>query len=118
MPVEQQSEEIHEQRPPKIALIWVQSSVLALVKRIGHAFLAHADFFVMLMLMGLVAHYYLTQRIPLFIRTIDFYDASWGLAMIAKARQGICLGKGAIFTYGPLFQWLLSWAPLRHGVSL
>jgi len=50
--------------------------------------------------------------------SIYFVDTSWGADLVAKTHQGIWLGRDTVFTYGPLFQKLLSWGPSRHGTSL
>ena len=76
------------------------------------------DLFVALAFIGFVAKYYLSQRVPLFVGGIEFFDTSWALDLVDKAHRGIWLGKDAIFTNGPLFQWLLSWGPLHQGISL
>ena len=93
-------------------------SLIASWLRLLQAFGSRADLFVMLALLWLVAKYYLSQRTPLFIGEIEFFDTSWALDLVDKAHRGVWLGKGAIFTNGPLFQWLLSWGPLHEGVSL
>jgi len=94
------------------------SFFLNCTRRVTQIFLAHADFFVMLLLMAFVGHYYLALKIPLFVREIEFFDNSWELDLVAKTQRGIWLGRDLIFTRGPLFQWLLSWGPLQHGMSL
>lgn len=77
-----------------------------------------ADFFVMLLLLVFVAYYYLALKLPLPVREIELFDTSWELDLVAKTQHGLWLGRDLIFTRGPLFQWLLSSGPLRHGLSL
>src|SRR6266852_7239008 len=65
------------------------SFFLNCTRRVTQIFLAHADFFVMLLLMAFVGHYYLALKIPLFVREIEFFDNSWELDLVAKTQRGI-----------------------------
>jgi len=118
MTVKQKPDETQPQASVEPASAPRQLFSLNYARRLAQILLAHADFFVMLLLMAFVAHYYLVQKLPLFVREIEFFDNSWELDLITKAHRGIWLGRDLIFTRGPLFQWLLCWAPLRHGMSL
>ncbi len=61
----------------------------------------------------LVRHHSLTP-----VSQLNLIDDSWIVDAVYKAANGIWLGRDVAFTYGPLFQWLLS-APSRWiGVSL
>jgi hypothetical protein len=116
MPTGQQFEPIAEREKKSVSTTATPSQALS--KRLFHWLVRRADFFTALLLMAFVARHYLSQQLPLVINSIDFFDTSWELDMVSKAHQGIWLGKDVTFTYGPLFQWLFSWAPLRHGMSL
>jgi len=119
MPMGQQFEEIEREKNATTTTATLQpANSLPVSKRLLAGFLGCADLFTALLLMAFVAKYFLSQHLPLIIREIDFFDNSWELDLVSKARQGIWLGRDTTFTYGPLFQWLFSWAPLRHGMSL
>ncbi len=52
------------------------------------------------------------------IGELNLVDGSWIADLVYKAAHGIWLGRDVVFTYGPLYQWLVS-APSRWiGVSL
>ena len=102
---------------PKAVIARSPSFWLNIARQTANIFRAHADFFVMLLLLALLTRY-LALPLPVSIENIDFFDTSWGVDLVAKAHQGVWLGKNAIFTYGPLFQWLLSWTPSGHEISL
>ena len=89
-----------------------------ITNRIARFVLANADFLLVLLLMWLIGQYYLRLSVPLVVGRVEQLDTSWELDLVAKAHQGIWLGRDAIFTYGPLFQALLSWGPLHRGMSL
>src|SRR5260370_15894232 len=119
MTVEQQFEEIHKPKGlTQQAAGGPQSFFSVWAKRLGHAFRDHADFFFMLVLLGLLTRYCLLIPLPNAMQKIDQLDTSWGVDLVAKAQQGIWLGRDAFFNYGPLFQRLLSWGPLKRGMSL
>jgi len=116
MAIDQQSAQ--EETPLTGASPSQQSFDMPIAKRTGRLILDNADFFVMLVLLWLVGRYYLKLSIPLVVGHVEQFDTSWELDLVAKAHQGIWLGRDAIFTYGPLFQALLSWGPLHRGISL
>ena len=118
MAVKQKLEGNQQQASAGPAAASQPSWFLNFARRLAQILLAHADFLVALLLMGFVGHYYLAQKIPLLVREIEFFDNSWELDLLTKAHRGIWLGRDIIFTRGPLFQWLLTWAPLRYGMSL
>jgi hypothetical protein len=88
-----------------------------MAKRLAKFSLNHADFFVMLLFLGFMVRYCLLMRPPIPIGSIDYFDTSAAVDMLAKAQKGIWLGRDVFFTYGPLFQKLLSWGPLKTGMS-
>lgn len=51
------------------------------------------------------------------IPAFNFLDGSWLLDASYKAAGGIWLGRDVAFTYGPLFQWLLSVPARWIGIS-
>jgi hypothetical protein len=85
---------------------------------IGAVLAEQYDFLVLLLLASIIIFEYALQPRPVWVPFIDWADDSWKLDLIAKANHGIWLGKGAIFNYGPLFQWLISVVPRDNGSSL
>ena len=61
--------------------------------------------------------YFGLQRLPLQLNVLDDFDFSFALDAVAKARQGVWLGRDVTMTYGPLFQWLYNRIALLHGSS-
>ncbi len=118
MPVEQKFEKLDEHADPETTAnreaqaFWPRAA-----KRWLRFSLAHADFFVMLLFLGFMVRYCLSMRPPIPIGSIDYFDTSAAVDMLAKAQKGIWLGRDVFFTYGPLFQKLLSWGPLKTGMS-
>ena len=54
------------------------------------------------------------SQAPIRLGSINFLDDSWASDMAFKARQHVWLGREAVFSYGPLYQWLWKWMlPLK-----
>jgi len=118
MPVEQKFEKLSQRADSETtATAGPQAFWPRAAKRLVKLFLTHADFFVMLLFLGFMVRYCLSMRLPVPIGSIDYFDTSAAVDMLAKAQKGIWLGRDVFFTYGPLFQKLLSWGPSKTGMS-
>lgn len=81
-------------------------------------FLYHrCDLIAALLLILILGLYFGLQRLPLQLNVLDDFDFSFALDAVAKARQGVWLGRDVTMTYGPLFQWLYSRIALMRGTS-
>ena len=59
-----------------------------------------------------------TSPAPLQVDRISFVDQSWLVDTAYKFHQGLWLGRDSVFTYGPLFEWMLGVSSSIHGLSL
>lgn len=79
--------------------------------------LAQTDITVSLCLILLVALSALFDR-HVIVRRFFTVDDSWALDTFFKAHQGVWLGRDVVFSYGPLYQWLLQMPAHLSGFSL
>lgn len=72
-----------------------------------------------LLLAMLAAVTFLIRQGPALLSNFNFLDYSWAIDLAFKSHRGVWLGRDVIFTYGPLFQWMLgSFSAWPHGWSL
>lgn len=56
---------------------------------------------------------------PFVLTRFDLLDVSWGIDLAFKSHRGVWLGRDVVFTYGPLFQWMLGFpSAWPHGWSM
>ena len=77
----------------------------------------HCDLIAAVLLIIILGLYFGLQRLPLQLNVLDDFDFSFALDAVAKARQGVWLGRDVTMTYGPLFQWLYNRIALTRGSS-
>lgn len=81
-------------------------------------FAASWDVAVALLLLALVGFYFGLRRTPVPISRLDDFDFSFTIELVAKTQQGLWLGRDAVFTYGPLCQWIYGHLATLRGQSL
>jgi len=85
--------------------------------KIFKAIYRRCDLIAALLLIVILGLYFGLQRLPLQLNVLDDFDFSFALDAVAKARQGVWLGRDVTMTYGPLFQWLYNRIALTRGSS-
>ena len=79
---------------------------------------SNADAAVSLVLILVMTLCALIDHHPILVRRFFSVDACWALDLFFKAHQGLWAGRDVVFTYGPLYQWLLGVTSVFQGVSL
>lgn len=89
------------------------------LRRFAHWILRRSDWLAMPVLLAAgVPVKFLVFGEPVAIPHANFVDDSWIVDIVYKAARGVWLGRDVIFTYGCLYQALISWPVRILGFSL
>src|SRR5262249_10922991 len=81
-------------------------------------FVRRLDLWLALILITLCTLNLTVIPLPYYRASLSVLDESWNLDLVSRAAHNSWLGRDAVFTYGPLYQWLSSLAPRARGSDL